>query len=89
MNGGDFFPLAQDTGDRLVGGSTASAVRHVERALLVAAQLVAYHGDAYLPIFERLERELAALHRQTSAVERARTIAARAVRQTLKSLPTL
>lgn len=32
-------------------------------------------GDLYLPIFERLEAELAAIDRKTDALARARTIA--------------
>lgn len=47
-----------------------------QRALIVAARLVDLHGKVYLPIFERLERELVALHRRELAIERAKKIAA-------------
>lgn len=52
-----------------------SLEQRVERALIVAAQLVELYGEVYLPIFERLERELAQLQRKSSAVDRARRIA--------------
>lgn len=48
----------------------------VERALRTVAALVAQPGgEVYLPIFERLERELAAIEIQDRALERARALA--------------
>lgn len=48
----------------------------IERALQFMAMIVAGpDGDLYLPIFERLEAELAAIDRKTDALARARTIA--------------
>jgi hypothetical protein len=44
----------------------------VERALEHAALLVDRQGDAFLPIFVRLEAELAAMTQKTDAVGRAR-----------------
>lgn len=50
-------------------------LERIEGALIVAARLVEYGGDKYLPIFERLERERAGLEEKRSAIERARAIA--------------
>jgi hypothetical protein len=47
------------------------------RTLLTAAELVALHGDAYAPVFERIEEELHNLRRRISAADHARQIAAR------------
>lgn len=47
----------------------------IEAAMLTAAQLVELYGEVYAPIFERLEKELAALDRRDSAAERARRLA--------------
>lgn len=48
----------------------------IERALRTVAQIVSRPGgEAYLPVFERLERELAALDGQLQAIERAKTLA--------------
>lgn len=49
--------------------------QRVERALITAARIVDMHGDVYVPIFERLERELLEIRRKGSAAERARMIA--------------
>lgn len=49
----------------------------IERALLAAAYVVDRHGPVYVPIFERLERELAALQANDGAVARARALIAR------------
>lgn len=46
----------------------------LRRALRIAARIVDEYGDAFLPIFLRLEREVAALEQRKSAVERAREI---------------
>ena len=49
----------------------------IERALQFMAMIVAGpDGDLYLPLFERLERELAAIDAKADALARARTIAA-------------
>lgn len=54
----------------------------IERALRTIARVVAAPGgETYVPIFERLESELAARQRTTDARERARAIAASATRQ--------
>ncbi|MDO5641967.1 MAG: hypothetical protein Q4G26_06185 [Paracoccus sp. (in: a-proteobacteria)] len=47
----------------------------VARAHKVAAYFTAHGGTAFLPIFERMERDLAALDTTASAIERARRIA--------------
>ena len=47
----------------------------LERALRIVAAIVARPGgEVYVPIFERLERELAALDHARSAVDRARAM---------------
>lgn len=48
----------------------------VRRALIIAAQLVAERGEAFLPIFLRLEAEVAKLEDKASAMARARSAAA-------------
>lgn len=49
----------------------------IERALeIIAAIVTGPEGDAYLPIFERLERELAVLDAKTDALARARAMIA-------------
>lgn len=48
----------------------------VERALGYAALLVDRQGEAFLPIFLRLETELAAMTQQADALDRARARAA-------------
>lgn len=49
----------------------------VERALHFLATIVTETGgEVYLPLFERLERELAAIDAKADALARARTIAA-------------
>ena len=55
----------------------------LERALVTAAELVALHGDAYAPIFERVEEELHNLRPRSSAADRAREFPARALPHTL------
>ena len=51
------------------------AIGEIERALQVVAGIVARPGgDIYLPVFLRLERELAALRTNASAIERARAL---------------
>lgn len=46
----------------------------VERALLVLAYLIERDGDVYLPIFERLERDLAVLKAQEGTRNRAQAL---------------
>lgn len=49
----------------------------IERALhFIAAIVVEPDGEVYLPIFERLERELAEIDAKADALARARSIAA-------------
>jgi hypothetical protein len=49
----------------------------IERALRFVAAIVAEPGgEVYLPIFERLERELAGMDAKADALGRARSIAA-------------
>ena len=54
-----------------------SLEERLERALVTAAELVALHGDAYAPFFERIEEELHSIRRRSSAADRARAFAAR------------
>jgi hypothetical protein len=50
--------------------------RRLERALHIVAGIVGRPGgEIYLPIFERLERELTALDKAESALARARALA--------------
>ena len=46
-------------------------VKRLERALRVMAKIVALHGDVYLPLFERLEKELFAARKQEALRKRA------------------
>ncbi len=49
----------------------------IEQALRFVASIVAKPGgEVYLPIFERLERELAAIDKKADAIERARSLIA-------------
>lgn len=56
--------------------NSTSDVQRLTDALAKVASLVV-DNSIYLPIFERIEFELAALDAQSSAVSRARVIAAR------------
>lgn len=47
----------------------------IERGMKFVAHRVAIGETVYLPIFERLERELAAIDRTDSAIERAKRMA--------------
>lgn len=61
--------------------STAAPVstERLDRALRTVARLVAGPGgEKYVPVFERLESELAARQRMSDARARARALAARA-----------
>lgn len=51
---------------------TPITVDRLERALALSAHLVVRDGPVVLPIFERLERELAAMKATVDALERAR-----------------
>lgn len=46
----------------------------LERALLVLAYFIELDGDVHVPLFERLEGELADLHRREGARDRARRL---------------
>lgn len=46
----------------------------LERWLELAAYVVMRHGDVYLPIFERFERELSAARAKTDARSRASSV---------------
>ena len=43
----------------------------VMQAKIIAAKIVATHGDAYLPLFTRLEEEVERLSKDKEAIERA------------------
>lgn len=47
----------------------------LERALSIAAQIVARDGDAFLPVFLRMEQEVSALEGRETALDRARRLA--------------
>ena len=47
------------------------SIDRLETALSYAALCIAEHGDAYLPLFERLEAEVEAARAKESARERA------------------
>jgi hypothetical protein len=47
----------------------------IESALAYVAACIAAHGDAYLPLFERLEAELLAVRTKESARDRALRLA--------------
>jgi hypothetical protein len=70
----------KDETARPVAPDTASAYTvdrtRLERALHTVARIVGRPGgEIYLPIFERLERELAALDKAESTLARARALA--------------
>ena len=50
-------------------------LERVIRAKKLAAKIVAAHGDAYLPYFTRMEREVEKLSKKKEAFERAMEIA--------------
>jgi hypothetical protein len=62
---------------RSISDSDPAAIRS---AFALIAEVVVLHGAAYLPLFERLEREVAALDAKASAFDRARQVAATATR---------
>ena len=50
-------------------------LERVMRAKIIAAKIVATHGDAYLPLFTRLEEDVERLSKDKEAIERALKIA--------------
>jgi hypothetical protein len=54
--------------------SETVTIERVERALALCAYLVELDGPVVVPLFERLERELAAMRRQEGTVERAKRL---------------
>jgi hypothetical protein len=54
--------------------SEAVTIERLERGLAVCAYLVALDGPVMVPMFERLERELAAMRSQHDATERAKRL---------------
>lgn len=60
-------------GSSIIGHPVTRA--RIERALRFMASIVAGpDGEVYLPIFERLERELAAIDAKSDSLQRARTM---------------
>lgn len=59
--------------------------QRVERALIVAAELVDLYGEVYAPIFERLEAEFIELRRRETAIERARQVVRRAAARQIEN----
>ena len=54
--------------------SNEVTVERLERALTYCAYLITIHGTDLVPLFERLEQELAALRQEQSAVDRAKAL---------------
>lgn len=52
-------------------------LQRLETALEYAATCVALHGEAYLPLFERLEAEVEGHRVKETVLERARRLAGR------------
>lgn len=52
------------------------SLAELEHALAVAAYIVVRHGDAYVPTFERLEREVAEAQTKSSNRSRAQQVLA-------------
>lgn len=46
----------------------------LERALIHLAYIIDLDGPVYVPIFERLEKELAEMHRVSATLDRARRL---------------
>jgi hypothetical protein len=46
----------------------------LERAYAMLAYVVINHGDAYLPLLDRMEREIVHARRAQSGIERARQV---------------
>jgi hypothetical protein len=51
-------------------------IERVERALTYCARLVVLHGPILVPLFESLERDLAAMRAEQDAVARAKALLA-------------
>lgn len=51
------------------------AYSYLKAAYVQAAKVVAEYGDTYLPIFERLEKELKEAEKKQSSIDRALKIA--------------
>lgn len=49
--------------------------KEIEAVMVLAARIVARYGETYLPIFERLEDELAAARTSATRLDRAMEIA--------------
>jgi len=49
-------------------------IERLERALVVAAQLMERHGALMVPIFEKLERELAKMKSDQDAISRGKRL---------------
>jgi hypothetical protein len=49
-------------------------IERLERALAIVAYCITKHGDYLVPIFERLERELAAMREAQDTVRRAKRL---------------
>lgn len=56
--------------------TTLPTVQELEHSLALAAYVVVRHGEAYVPILERLERELEEARQRVSHTDRARRILA-------------
>jgi hypothetical protein len=66
-------PSGDGDGSPMIGLPVTRA--RIEQALRFMANIVtAPNGEVYLPIFERLERELAAVDAKSDALQRARTM---------------
>ncbi len=52
-------------------------LQRIEQALEYAATCVARYGEAYSPLFERLEAELQAVQAKENALDRTRRLAQR------------
>lgn len=48
-------------------------VERIERSMVMLAHIIGMDGDKYLPIYERLEKELEILKQKENALARART----------------
>jgi hypothetical protein len=46
----------------------------IERGLVLLAHVIAMHGDAYVPLFDRLEQELHLCRRRQDTMSRAQEI---------------
>jgi hypothetical protein len=55
-------------------GENAPATERLEKALAFAAYLVELHGPKMVPIFECMERELAAKKAEVNAMDRAKRL---------------